>query len=154
MQYNIIVSMLVSYNIEANSFEEAIEIMDSTELPSWYMEWSSDITDITDENWKEYHIGKLYYALHDDQVGRYLQTGINSRSKQQLLKEFIDYVSIDFDSQMLDKEAEAKYLELAGWDYTKALCLYYYDTHKSFPETYRSQYDYTLEQQSKPFEEE
>lgn len=40
---------------------------------------------------------KQYYALFDEQTGRYLATGLNSTNLNELLEDYSDYKSVDYD---------------------------------------------------------
>lgn len=42
---------------------------------------------------------KQYYALFDNQTGRYLATGMNSTSLNELFKDYSNYKSIDYDDE-------------------------------------------------------
>lgn len=42
---------------------------------------------------------KKYYALFDVQTGRYLATGLNSTSLNELFKDYSDYKSVDYDDE-------------------------------------------------------
>lgn len=42
---------------------------------------------------------KQYYALFDGQTGRYLATGLNSTNLNELLEDYSDYKSVDYDGE-------------------------------------------------------
>jgi hypothetical protein len=75
-----------------------------------------------------------YYALWDLQTNRYLQTGINSTDLDSLLKDFLSYMSVDFE----DDE-----------DYTT-----YYKEYRDKPVSLFSASDFELHEQTEPFQEE
>jgi hypothetical protein len=62
------------------------------------------------QHWQFYRVGDgsrfnidppvdNYFALYDNHCGRYLATGYNSTSKEQLAKDWCEYVSIDNDPE-------------------------------------------------------
>ena len=45
------------------------------------------------------HFPEIYYALYDRQTGRHLCSGANSKSREELAKAYVEYVSIDMDDE-------------------------------------------------------
>ena len=55
-----------------------------------------------------------FFALWDKQTGRYLQTGINSMTKDELKEAYLDYIAIDTDAEDLKMMQKFSMDELAN----------------------------------------
>lgn len=116
---------------EGMSFQCFVQNVQTNEIVSVDLEFNS-VNEVF--NYEPLIKQIVYYSLWDAQTGRYLQTGLNSTSLNSLLKDFIDYISVDFDE-----------------DETKDS---YYEKYKNNPEILFNSLNFFLECTTNKIEEE
>jgi len=94
----------------------------------------------------------MYYALFDNQCGKYLQTGLNSKTIEDLFESFVDYYfSNDSDEQEnIPREYMEKYNHNTGIAFQK----YLWDTNKNNLDGFFNSLDFVMEKQNEEFDSE
>lgn len=97
-----------------------------------------------------------YYILYDLQTWRYMQTGINSESKSELLSDFVDYIAGagDFDNTELPEDAIRWLKESYKTKPVDTIARYYKHKYANNPEELFNEYQYELKSSLDKFPEE